>query len=65
VQARLRRLALAKLRRDPDTADVADLHDPRARERLGVELHWLLTAPAARLPKPDEFAALVRRLEEP
>lgn len=64
VQPRLRRLALTALRRDPDTADIADLHDPRARERLGASLHELLTSPGASLPKPDEFAALVRRLEE-
>ncbi|MGH3763522.1 hypothetical protein [Actinophytocola sp.] len=64
VQPRLRRLALTTLRRDPDTADVSDLHDPRARDRLGDDLHDLLTAPAARLPKPDEFAAMIRRLEE-
>ncbi len=65
VQPRLRRLALTALRRDPDTADIADLHDPRARERLGAQLHALVTAPDARLPKPDEFAAMLRRLEEP
>jgi len=64
VQPRLRRLALSSLRRVPDTADIADLHDPRARERLGADLHELLTASGARLPKPDEFAAMVRRLEE-
>jgi hypothetical protein len=64
VQPRLRRLALATLRRIPETADVADLHDPRARERLGEDLYQLLTATGARLPKPDEFAAMVRRLEE-
>lgn len=64
VQPRLRRLALTTLRRRPDTADIADLHDPRARERLGAGLHDLLTAQSARLPKPDEFAAMVRRLEE-
>lgn len=64
VQPRLRRLALTTLRRDPETADIADLHDPRAREKLGPALHDLLTASSARLPKPDEFAAMVRRLEE-
>ncbi|HEV7646804.1 MAG TPA: hypothetical protein VGP26_01460 [Actinophytocola sp.] len=64
VQPRLRRLALSTLRRIPGTADIADLHDPRARERLGEQLYQLLTAPGARLPKPDEFAAMVRRLEE-
>lgn len=64
VQPRLRRIALTALRRHPDTADLTDLHDPRARERLGVDLHELLTTPAARLPKPAEFAALMRRLEE-
>ncbi|MGH3879408.1 MAG: hypothetical protein ACRDSK_20460 [Actinophytocola sp.] len=65
VQPRLRRLALTTLRRDPETADIEDLHDPRARERLGDDLHGLLTASGARLPKPDEFAAMLRRLEEP
>lgn len=64
VQPRLRRLALTSLRRHPDTADLADLHDPRARERLGGELHALLTAQSARLPDAREFAAMVRRLEE-
>jgi hypothetical protein len=64
VQPRLRKLALATLRRLPETADIADLHDPRARGRLGADLHDLLTTPGARLPKPDEFAAMVRRLEE-
>jgi hypothetical protein len=65
VQPRLRRLALTSLRRNPDTADIEDLHDPRARAALGEDLHALLTAQSARLPKPDEFAAMVRRLEEP
>ncbi len=65
VQPRLRRLALSWLRRHPDVADVADLHDPRARELLGADLHDLLVSPSARLPKPAEFAAMVRRLEEP
>lgn len=64
VQPRLRKLALTTLRRIPDTADIVDLHDPRARERLGDDLHHLLTASGARLPKPDEFAAMMRRLEE-
>ena len=64
VQPRLRRLAMTALRRHPDTTDITDLHDPRAREVLGADLHELLTTPAARLPKPAEFAAMVRRLEE-
>jgi hypothetical protein len=64
VQPRLRKLALATLRRLPATADIADLHDPRAREQLGADLHDLLTTSGARLPKPDEFAAMMRRLEE-
>ena len=64
VQPRLRRLALTALRRDPDTADLTDLHDPRARAKLGEDLQVLLTASVARLPKPDEFAAMMRRLEE-
>jgi hypothetical protein len=64
VQPRLRRLALSTLRRVPETADIVDLHDPRARAHLGDDLYDLLTKPGARLPKPDEFAAMVRRLEE-
>jgi hypothetical protein len=64
VQPRLRRLALTVLRRDPETADITDLRDPRARAKLGEDLHVLLTASVARLPKPDEFAAMMRRLEE-
>jgi hypothetical protein len=64
VQPRLRRLALSSLRRRPDTADIADLHDPRAREVLGDDLHALLTGSGARLPKPDVFADMIRRLEE-
>jgi hypothetical protein len=64
VQPRLRRLALTSLRRNPNTADIEDLHDPRARDVLGEDLHDLLTAKSARLPEPDEFTAMVRRLEE-
>jgi hypothetical protein len=64
VQPRLRRLALTTLQRDPATADLEDLHDPRARERLGDDLYELVTAQHAALPKPEEFTALVRRLEE-
>jgi hypothetical protein len=64
VQPRLRRLALTALNRHPDTADIEDLHDPRARERLGDDLYELVTAQHAALPKPEEFTALVRRLEE-
>lgn len=65
VQPRLRRLALGALRRRPDTADLTDLGDPRARAVLGDDLHALLTARDARLPPPTTFAAMVRRLEEP
>jgi hypothetical protein len=64
VQPRLRKLALTTLRRHPDTADLADLHDPRARERLGDDLYELVTAKHASLPKPEEFTAMMRRLEE-
>jgi hypothetical protein len=56
VQPRLRRIARAALRQDLDT--------PEARERLGPELHHLLTAPDAQLPPPKAFAALMRHLEE-
>lgn len=56
VQPRLRRLAVAALRQDLDT--------PAARDRLGPELHRLLTAPDAQLPPPKTFAALMRQLED-
>jgi hypothetical protein len=56
VQPRLRRIAKAALRQD--------LNTPEAREKLGPELHSLLTATDAQLPPPKTFAALMRRLED-
>lgn len=56
IQPRLRRVARAALR--------CDLNTQEAREKLGPELHHLLTAPDAQLPPPKTFAALMRRLEE-
>jgi hypothetical protein len=56
VQPRLRRTAVAALGED--------LNTPGAKERLGPELHRLLTATDAQLPPPKTFAALMRRLEE-
>jgi hypothetical protein len=56
VQPRLRRIATAGLRQDLNTQE--------AREKLGPELHSLLTAHDAQLPPPKTFAALMRRLED-
>lgn len=56
VQPRLRRIAVAALGED--------LGSQRAKERLGADLHRLLTDPHAELPPPTTFAALMRRLEE-
>lgn len=56
VQPRLRRAAQAALQQD--------LNTPEAREKLGADLHHLLTAPDAQLPPPKTLAALMRRLEE-
>jgi hypothetical protein len=56
VQPRLRRIAKAALGHDLDT--------PEAKEKLGPELHHLLTANDAQLPSPKTFAALMRRLED-
>ncbi|MFL6121737.1 hypothetical protein [Actinophytocola sp.] len=56
VQPRLRRIARAAVGQD--------LNTPEARERLGPELHHLLTAHDAQLPPPKTFATLMRRLEE-
>jgi hypothetical protein len=56
IRPRLRRIAVA--------AVGSDLNAPEAREKLGDELHRLLTAPDAQLPDPKTFAALMRRLEE-
>jgi hypothetical protein len=56
VQPRLRRIAQSALRGDLDSQE--------ARDRLGADLHRLLTAPDAQLPPPKTFAALMRRLEE-
>jgi hypothetical protein len=55
VQPRLRRIAVAAL---------GDLDSAEAKEKLGPDLHRLLTDPHAGLPKPPEFAALMQRLEE-
>ena len=56
IQPRLRRIAQSVLGPDLDT--------PRARERLGADLHRLLTSPDAQLPPPKTFAVLMRRLED-
>lgn len=56
VQPRLRRVAQSALGQD--------LNSEEARERLGADLHRLLTSPDAQLPPPKTFAALMRRLEE-
>jgi hypothetical protein len=56
IQPRLRRVAR--------TALGEDLNTPQAKEKLGPELHELLTAPNAQLPPPKRFAALMRRLED-
>jgi hypothetical protein len=56
VQPRLRRIARAALQQDLNTRE--------AKEKLGPELHHLLTAHDAQLPPPKAFAALMRRLEE-
>ena len=56
LQPRLRRIATAALRQD--------LNTPEAREKLGPELHSLLTANDAQLPPPKTFTALMRRLED-
>ena len=60
LQPRLARLALVKLRR----AGIEELHDPRAPEVLGAELHRLVTDPDATLPGPARAAALFATLEE-
>jgi hypothetical protein len=56
VQPRLRRVAQSLLGLDLNTRE--------ARERLGADLHRLLTSPDAQLPSSKKFAALMRRLEE-
>lgn len=56
IQPRLRRVARTALGQELDT--------PEAKERLGPELHELLTAPNAQLPPPKRFAALMRHLED-
>ena len=60
LQPRLARLALVKLRR----AGIDELHDPRAPDVLGADLHRLVTDPNARLPGPAAAAALIATLEE-
>ncbi|WP_158842436.1 hypothetical protein [Saccharothrix deserti] len=59
VQPRLRRLAEARLRQ---VHGVYDIHDPRARELLGADLHRLLTDPKAPLPEPSKLADLLENL---
>lgn len=59
VQPRLRRLAEARLRQ---LHGVHDIHDPKAREALGADLHRLLTDPDAPLPGPSELADLLEEL---
>jgi hypothetical protein len=56
IQPRQRRVAR--------TALGEDLNTQHAKEKLGPELHELLTAPNAQLPPPKRFAALMRRLED-
>jgi hypothetical protein len=63
IRPRLQALALGRIRRHPGLAD-AGLGDPAVRELLGVDLHRLLTDPAATMPDPARFAALQARLEE-
>ncbi|ONI86200.1 hypothetical protein ALI22I_26230 [Saccharothrix sp. ALI-22-I] len=59
VQPRLRRLAEARLRQ---VHGIYDIHDPRAREVLGADLHRLLTDPKAPLPEPSKLADLLENL---
>ena len=54
VQPRLRRLALAKLRR----AGIEELDDPRAAAVLGARMHRLVTDPTATMPDPETAAEL-------
>lgn len=56
VQPRLKRIAVAALHGDLDSEE--------AKEKLGPDLHRLLTDPHAELPPPPKFAALMQRLEE-
>jgi hypothetical protein len=60
VQPRIRKLALAKLRR----AGIEELADPRAPSVLGPQIHKLATDPLATLPAPGVAAALFAELEE-
>jgi hypothetical protein len=64
VQPRLSQLALATLRQRPGLHDLTSLHDARARQALGQELHTLLTDRDATMPSPHRLAALLSRLEE-
>ncbi|MGM1063544.1 hypothetical protein [Saccharothrix sp. Mg75] len=59
VQPRLRRLADARLRQ---RHGIPDVHDPRARDVLGPELHRLLTDPTAPLPEPARLVDLLEKL---
>ena len=63
VQPRLRRLALTCLRRRRHRGHRGPAR-PEGVDLLGADLHTLLTGPGAKLPKPNEFAAMMRRLEE-
>jgi hypothetical protein len=63
VQPRLHDLALATLRRRPGLHDLTSLHDDRARQALGAELHTLLTEKNAVLPSPQRLAELLSSLE--
>jgi hypothetical protein len=60
VQPRLASLALVKLRR----AGIDELHDPRAPDILGAQLHRLVTDPNATMPDPRTAAALFASLAE-
>lgn len=64
MQPRLARIALASLRRRPETVDVSTVDDPRARAALGPELHRLLTDRTATLPNPRRLATMLARLED-
>jgi hypothetical protein len=57
---RLASLALVKLRR----AGIDELHDPRAPDVLGAQLHRLVTDPNATMPDPRTAAALFASLAE-
>lgn len=60
LQPRLARLAIVRLRR----AGIEELHDPRAADVLGADLHRLVTDPNAMLPPPAAAAKLFAILED-